>query len=50
VIKVKKFYFIPAIVVGGLSFLANWLSALKEWGILFGFLFGWLQAYGEASQ
>jgi hypothetical protein len=42
--KVKNFYFIPVMVVGGLSFLAIWLYALIEWGILFGFLFGWLPA------
>jgi hypothetical protein len=40
----KGFYFTPAIIVGGLSFLAIWFYALTEWGILFGFLFGWLPA------
>ena len=40
----RNFYFSPAIIVGGLSFLVIWFYALTEWGILFGFLFGWLPA------
>ena len=40
----RELYFTPAFIVGGLSFLAIWLYALMEWGILFGFLFGWLPA------
>jgi hypothetical protein len=40
----KGFYLTPAIIVGSLSFLAIWFYALTEWGILFGFLFGWLPA------
>ena len=40
----KKFYFIPAIVVGGLSFFAMWLYAILEWGLLKGFMFGCIPA------
>lgn len=40
----RNLYFTPAIVVGGLSFCAIWLYALLEWGLLLGFLFGWMPA------
>jgi hypothetical protein len=40
----RNLYFTPAIVVGGLSFFVIWLYALLEWGLLMGFLFGWMPA------
>lgn len=40
----KDFYLTPAIIVGGLSFLAIWLYALLEWGLLTGLLLGWMPA------
>jgi hypothetical protein len=40
----RDFYINVAAIVGGLSFLAIWLYALLEWGLLLGLCVGWLPA------
>lgn len=40
----RELYSIPAVIVGGLSFLAIWLYAVLDRGIFIGLLFGWMPA------